>query len=228
MIFSKLIKGYFGELKGTITQNIFLDSKTYKTFNNITLESTNGSTQIDHIIISKYGIFIVEDKNINGFVFGDENSQNWTIVNYKSKYQIQNPLKQNYRHIKIIVELFKINMNSIHSVVVFRGNCKIKTDVPKNVITNDYISYIQSFNCICFTENQVNDMCQTIEYKAQRKSFITNLKHVNSLTERYSSITTCPKCGNKLVIRIAKKGRYMGKEFLGCSNYPKCHFTKNL
>ena len=34
---------------------------------------------------------------------------------------------------------------------------------------------------------------------------------------------TCPKCGGELVQRSGKRG-----QFLGCSNYPKCHHTESL
>lgn len=37
----------------------------------------------------------------------------------------------------------------------------------------------------------------------------------------FSKSETCPKCGAKLIKRNGKYGT-----FLGCSNYPKCNFTK--
>lgn len=37
----------------------------------------------------------------------------------------------------------------------------------------------------------------------------------------------CPKCGAKLVRRIAKKGANAGNEFWGCSAFPKCRYIKN-
>lgn len=36
----------------------------------------------------------------------------------------------------------------------------------------------------------------------------------------------CPKCGNTLVERIAKRGINAGNRFLGCSNFPKCRYTE--
>jgi hypothetical protein len=39
---------------------------------------------------------------------------------------------------------------------------------------------------------------------------------------------TCPRCSHKLVLRIAKKGKYIGNQFYGCSNYPKCKYIENL
>ena len=38
----------------------------------------------------------------------------------------------------------------------------------------------------------------------------------------------CPICGGKLIVRISKRGKYMNKPFLGCSNYPKCKYIKPL
>ncbi|MBR6693583.1 MAG: NERD domain-containing protein [Clostridia bacterium] len=38
----------------------------------------------------------------------------------------------------------------------------------------------------------------------------------------------CPKCNGKLVLRTAKKGKNVGNQFYGCSNYPKCKFIQNL
>lgn len=40
--------------------------------------------------------------------------------------------------------------------------------------------------------------------------------------------TRCPRCGGKLVTRVAAKGKNQGKNFLGCSNYPKCRYIENL
>ena len=38
----------------------------------------------------------------------------------------------------------------------------------------------------------------------------------------------CPLCGGKTVIRTVKTGARAGAQFIGCSNYPKCKYTKNV
>ncbi len=48
----------------------------------------------------------------------------------------------------------------------------------------------------------------------------------NSETEATEPV--CPKCGGELIERVAKKGQYAGQKFWGCSNFPKCKFTKKL
>ncbi len=47
-------------------------------------------------------------------------------------------------------------------------------------------------------------------------------------SEEKSESLLCPKCGAVMVRRVAKKGERAGKEFLGCSGYPKCHSIVNL
>lgn len=38
----------------------------------------------------------------------------------------------------------------------------------------------------------------------------------------------CPKCGAKLVLRVSKKGKNVGKEFYGCSKFPSCRYVKDV
>lgn len=40
--------------------------KTYHRFHNLIIPSRNGTTQIDHVVISPYGVFIIETKNMGG------------------------------------------------------------------------------------------------------------------------------------------------------------------
>ena len=62
IIFSKRIKGLVGE-KTISTILLLLDKTEYKVINNIVLKSGAGTTQIDHLIISDFGIFVIETKN---------------------------------------------------------------------------------------------------------------------------------------------------------------------
>ncbi len=56
------------------------------------------------------------------------------------------------------------------------------------------------------------------------------IKHISDIKQKYGtdSVERCPKCGGRLVLREAKKGQYFGKKFYGCSNYPRCHYIRNL
>ena len=40
--------------------------------------------------------------------------------------------------------------------------------------------------------------------------------------------SSCPTCGSPMVVRTARKGKNAGRSFCGCSQFPKCHGTRNM
>jgi hypothetical protein len=62
----KSLLGWFGERKTGFHLWLGLDSETYFRYPDVILESKTGTVQIDHIVISPYGVFIVETKNLSG------------------------------------------------------------------------------------------------------------------------------------------------------------------
>ena len=177
-----IFKGWFGEKKATFWMWLSLNSQVYNRFHNTIIPSSNGTAQIDHILVSRYGIFIVETKNKGGWIFGSENQAEWTQTIYGKKYSFQNPLRQTYRQKKILAQFIQVD--------VYRIIAKIGQH------TNE--------------------------------SQISTSDHVRSLHERHSSNTICPKCGSGLKLRVAKNGLRAGSNFLGCENYPRCRFTRNV
>ena len=61
-VFMPKIKGFLGE-KSVAFLLSGLDKTKYKLINNIMLQVGNKTTQIDHVIVSNYGIFVIETKN---------------------------------------------------------------------------------------------------------------------------------------------------------------------
>jgi restriction system protein len=221
-------KGWLGESMGAVAQWLYLDRDTYFPLNNVTISTMGGTTQIDHVIASRYGLFVVESKNIDGWVFGDEKSAQWSIVKPGRKFRIQNPLRQNYRHTKALVDFLEIDRAHVHSVVMFWGKCEFKTPMPRNVIREGYASYIKSFQSVCFSDETVQTLVARLESGMLPKARSTHREHIASLQARHSSTTTCPTCGNGLVVRTARSGPNAGEQFYGCSAYPRCRYTKPL
>lgn len=69
--------------------------KDYIVINNLKLNTKGTISQIDHLVVSNYGIFVIETKNYKGWILGNEDSQNWTQVIYKYKNKFYNPVLQN-------------------------------------------------------------------------------------------------------------------------------------
>ena len=222
-----IIKGWLGEKKTTFKMWLSLDKHIYNRFHNIIIPATNGTTQIDHLLVSPYGLFIVETKNKSGWIFGSENQAKWTQTLHGKKYSFQNPLRQTYRQKKVLAEFLPIEETHIHTVVFFVGDCKFKTQLPSNVLNSGLGKYIKRFVNQVLSQNEINRITTKLEQHTS-ESVLTNRDHVRSLRERHSSNTACPKCGGNLKLRTAKKGTKAGSQFLGCENYPKCRFTRNV
>lgn len=226
MSLSSLISGWFGEVQGSLA-HLFLDSDTYFKLNNVTIPTSNGTTQIDHLIVSKFGIFVVETKNMKGWIFGGEQDRQWTQSLFGKKYRFQNPLHQNYRHTRALSQFLGIEHDKIYSVVMFWGDCKLKTPMPSNVLTHGYLSYFKSRSQVIFSDEEVQQLVAAINNGMLPQTWGTRQRHVADLKERFSSTTTCPKCGNALVLRIAKSGQNAGSQFYGCCKFPSCRYTSS-
>jgi len=221
-------KGWVGEMQGSLAAKIRLDSQIYKSINNVTIPTSNGTTQIDHVIVSRYGIFVVETKNIKGWIYGDEKQAKWTQVLYGKKFRFQNPLLQNYWHTKALAEFLGIEHSRIHSVVMFWSECEFKTPMPPNVLNRGYSAHIKSKSEVLFTDEEVDQICEVIRAGILPKGWSTRRQHLNSLKERFSSDTICPKCGAELILRTARKGPNAGKQFFVCSRYPSCRYVRDM
>lgn len=230
MSIRSFIKGWIGEAAASISQHIHLDKNIYFSLNNVTLQTSNGTTQIDHVIVSKYGVFVVESKNMDGWIFGNATSPQWTQSIHGKKYKFQNPLHQNYRHTKALEEFLGVGEDKLIPFVMFWGECTFKTDMPSNVLCTGYTGYIKKYADVLFSDDEVNQIVEAVRTgmmpKGIIKSFQTRQDHLNSLSERHSSTTACPKCGKALVRRTAKTRANAGNEFLGCSGYPSCRFVR--
>ena len=100
------VKGKCGELFVAWVLKKRLDKNVYRILNDVMIpDSAGGTTQIDHIVLSPYGIFVIETKNMKGWIFGDRNSDKWMQQIYRCKNQFQNPFRQNYKHIVSLAEL---------------------------------------------------------------------------------------------------------------------------
>ena len=165
-----------------------MDKKEYHLLKNVTIPSGEGTTQIDHIIVSRYGLFILETKNMRGWIFGKERQENWTRQIYKKKIPFQNPLRQNYKHTQSIAELFGVDPKKIHSVIAFIGDSEFKKPMPENVTEGkQFIKYIKSFQEPIFGEYDVIEILERIEERRLKPNFKTHREHVQYVKSLHPS-----------------------------------------
>lgn len=219
-------QGWLGEKIVMFNMWLYLNAKTYQRMHNVIIPSKNGTTQIDHLLVSTYGIFIIETKNIKGWIFGSSREPKWSQVLFHCKYFFQNPTRQIYGQKSALSEYLNIDAQLIHEVVYFVGDCEFKTDMPSNVINSGLCTYIEKYKDDLLKPEEINNILKKLKELASNR-LLTTRNHIKSLHARHNSIIVCPKCGFKLVERITKNGNEVGSKFLGCENYSQCRFTKN-
>jgi len=95
-------KGARGERMVHNALTSVLNEQDYQVLTDLILPVAGGTTQIDHLVLSRFGIFVIETKNMSGWIFGSADRAKWMQVQKSSKRQFQNPLRQNYAHVKAV------------------------------------------------------------------------------------------------------------------------------
>lgn len=228
------IKGKIGETLVQAGAVIMLPSSVYRQYHDVTLPTTDGTTQIDHVFASVFGIFVVETKNMSGWIFGNEQDRDWTqVIPGGRKFKFQNPLRQNYGHVRSLEDALAgigLPRDAVKSVVVFVGNAELKREMPGNVTVGPGgAHYIRSFKAHVLSETQVADICEAIESMRMEPSWETNRQHVRNVRRKSSSAARrCPRCGRKMVLRTTRRGQTAGKQFWGCEGFPDCRMVEKV
>lgn len=206
-----------------------LDSKQYKVLHDLMIRRANGRTsQIDHVVISRYGVFVIETKNYKGWIMGSEKSEYWTQVLYRRKERLYSPIRQNYGHIKALEEHLEDGAIPFVSIIAFTARAELKlqemtTDV---VYATDLAATIQKYKEAVLSDEQVQQVrkalsSQKIHTRKERKKHVSDIKQTLQEKETLVNAGLCPRCKSKLVERKGKNG-----PFIGCSGFPKCRYTK--
>ena len=196
----------------------------YIIFNNLYFESNGRSTQIDHVVVSPYGVFVIETKGYKGWILGGENSEYRTQLLYKHKHELYNPIKQNDGHVKFLRHLLEYPVDiPFFPIVVFNNSAELKVHVYNHVVINrrnlvkaikQHKNRIISDEMICWIVAKIQNNC-TIADKEDIKNHKKYIRKQQVRTDSNIRDGICPRCGGLLVLR---KGIY--GTFYGCSNYP--------
>ncbi|MDI1222889.1 MULTISPECIES: nuclease-related domain-containing protein [Acinetobacter] len=189
-LFKPFLKGKIGEFAVSTHVKLYLDKENYILLNDCTLpDEQNQTTQIDHILLSPYGIFVIETKNYKGWIFGGERQKIWTQKIYKKSYKFQNPLHQNYKHQKVLESVLTdiVDSTQIHSIVVFMPDCEFKTQMPNNVFRGaGWTDYVKQFKQINISPMKLKRIQYRLEKEILEKSWKTNRQHIQSLKDKYT------------------------------------------
>jgi hypothetical protein len=129
-------KGELGEYK----INIQLDQlpKEYRYLSDLLVKnpkSKTGYSQIDHLLITPYGIFVIETKNYQGTIYGGKDRKTWLI---NGKFKMLNPFVQNYGHIQAIKTFIEKKHHDLFiSIVSFTKRCTLRVGLDYHEINSN-------------------------------------------------------------------------------------------
>ena len=157
--------------------------------NHITLKLEDGTTQIDHILVSRFGVFVVETKDYSGWIFANPKQASWTQVLFGKKFKFQNPIFQNMRHLQAVRDLLDfLPPESVQSAVVFVGKAEFKTDRPSGVFTiSELIEHLQHQTESLMSLNRMQFCVGRLETARLAVTGQTDLEHVQNLERRHAS-----------------------------------------
>ena len=215
-------KGIVGELQVRLVLGKNKANEKY-VINNLMIVTDGKSSQIDHVLINRNGVFVIETKNYSGRIYGSEDQREWTqVLSYgKVKNKFYNPILQNRTHIYTLSKAIG-RSDCFISIIVFP-----KAELKTSTITA--VGHLSSIKRRCkeqqkdiFTVEEMNDIYKRLmEYK--NNPSVSNAEHIHEIKQMLKGTdeNICPRCGKELVER---KGRY--GTFYACSGFPKCKFKK--
>jgi Nuclease-related domain len=161
----------------------------YHLLNHVTLRLKNGTTQIDHVLISRFGIFVIETKDYRGWIFAGSDDRYWTQVFFRAKFRFRNPIRQNHTHALAIRGLLDfLPDNVIHPVVVFTGDAEFKTDIPDRVFTLEtFLGHVAAQTTEVMSLNRVQFCVGRLETARLSITEATDIDHVQRLRQRYGN-----------------------------------------
>ena len=220
---SPTVRGRRGERR-VIRTLARLHPSVYRQYYDLVLPTAHGPTQIDHVVASRFGVFVIETKNYSGWIFGSERDRQWTqVFRGGKKFRFQNPLRQNYKHTKAIEAFLKLPPSAVFSVIVFTGNARFRTPMPANVMG---LGRLNPYVC---SKSEVviggRELAQVFDRLARHQAGLPQTAPVTPRPRAVKSTPSCPKCGASMVIRTARKGDKAGQQFWGCTAFPKCRGT---
>ena len=185
---SARFKGWLGErlVRRWLAQG--LDPQHYHALHDLTLRLPDGSTtQIDHVVVSVHGVFVLETKHLQGWIFGAERQKDWTQTFYRHRVRFKNPLRQNWRHLKALETLLDVPLAHLHSVVVLTGTAQFKTAMPAQVVQGAaVVPYVRSFNAQLLAPEAVQRILQQLDAQRLAPTRATHRAHVAHLRQRHA------------------------------------------
>jgi len=111
-----------------------LEKHRYTILNDVTIPAGGGTIHIDHVVVSKFGIFVIESQHARGWISGGEFQDRWKQSHLSRLTRFDNPMHRNALQVQALESLLKVSASKLHPVVVMVGQKGFKTSMPVNLL----------------------------------------------------------------------------------------------
>jgi hypothetical protein len=158
-------------------------SPAYHLLNHLTLPDGEGTTEIDHGLVARSGIFVLETKHDAGTLLVDPQAPRWIRQYGPAAWSFQNPLRQNYKHWLAVTRLLHgIPQRHIHPLVVFTGRATFHPGRPPGVVDlPGLVRHIQGYRTPVLSVQDLEWCVGRLACQRYRLSRQTDVEHHASL-----------------------------------------------
>ncbi len=140
-----------------------LDKNRYTLLNDLILPSGGGTIHIDHLVVSKFGVFVIESEHVSGWVSGGEFQERWKQQRFGRHKRFDNPVHCNVLQTQALQTLLKLPSSAFCSLVVLEGHRGFKSEMPANLVPVDkLIACIRKRSQHLLEAEQVAEITKTI------------------------------------------------------------------
>jgi hypothetical protein len=179
-------------VRQTLTQHFSLPG--YHLFNHLTLPAQDGTTEVDHVLVARTGIFVIEVKHYSGVITASREARRW-IQRWPRRPEWepkshQNPLNQNFLHLKTIQAVLDFLPETVfHSLIVFTGTATFDTAWPPYVYRPlDLVHHIKQRVHKVMTMQDMHVCVGRLEYHRRRLSYRTDVEHQAYLVRKFGEV----------------------------------------
>lgn len=237
-----------------LAQRAARDREAYRELHHLTLPHPGGHPgagegrvpprlRIDHLVVSRYGLFVVETKSLAGWIFGAPEAPCWTQVVLGQRHAFRNPLWENQMRIAALEAFLKLPRSHIQSVVVFTGaSAELKGCFPENVVRGGPFAFIRRHTTPLFDDRQLAEILAALAEGTPLAPAAGVRPRIPARSLLSAAPTDagpglCPRCGSPLVRRtlpreIAGEAPHDGHpsatlDFYGCKRFPACRHVED-
>ena len=110
-----------------------------------------GTTRIHHLILSQYGIFVLQVQHECGEISGSAGEREWMARQKDGVRRFTNPIVRNAYHVKALAKHLDIQESLFHSIVIFDAEVCFEMTPPRHVLTVGLGREITSHTAIMIT-----------------------------------------------------------------------------